>query len=275
MRVGLTSAGDLVRATNDGLLVLDFAGDVADLIRSGVDPETLPTKGTLPGDAELDAPLRPGKIVAVGLNYLDHIRETGMERPATPGLFAKWPSSMVGPTQDIVVSRSLTDFVDFEVELGVIVGMPMRAVPAERALEHVFGYTVANDVSARDIQVEEPTVVRAKSLDTFCPTGPVVVTRDEIPDPQSLRLWTKVNGTTMQDSTTAEMVFGVAELLSFCSNSFTLEMGDLLLTGTPDGVGFLREPRVSLQDGDLVETGVDGIGSLANRVRELPAGGAR
>jgi 5-carboxymethyl-2-hydroxymuconate isomerase len=152
------------------------------------------------------------------------------------------------------------------VELAVIVGAPMRHVTPAEALAGVAGYAVANDVSARDLQFSDGQWVRAKSLDTFCPLGPVVVTPDEIGDPQALRLWTAVNGQTVQDSSTSEMVFGVAELLSFCSRSFTLDPGDILLTGTPWGCGEFMTPRRSLVPGDFVEAGVDRIGVLRNPV---------
>jgi 2-keto-4-pentenoate hydratase/2-oxohepta-3-ene-1,7-dioic acid hydratase in catechol pathway len=215
------------------------------------------------------APLRPGKIVAIGLNYLDHIREAGMQPPERPLVFAKFPSSTAGPHQNIVIDPALTERVDWEVELAVVVGRAMRAVPAAKALEYVLGYTVANDVSARDVQFADGQWVRAKSFDTFCPIGPTVVSRDEIPDPQGLRLTTKVNGETVQDSSTAEMVFGVAELLAFCSGSFPLMPGDLLLTGTPWGCGEFMDPPRSLRDRDVVECAVEGIGSLRNTVRRL------
>ena len=214
------------------------------------------------------APLRPGKVVAIGLNYLDHIREAGGQPPERPLVFAKFPSSVVGPDEDIVIDRALAERVDWEVELAVVVGAPMRDVPADRALEHVFGYTVANDVSARDVQFSDGQWVRAKSFDTFCPLGPAIVTRDEIADPQRLRLTTTVNGELVQDSSTSEMVFGVAQLLAFCSRSFTLSPGDVLLTGTPWGCGEFMDPQRSLRDGDVVECAVEGIGTLRNTVRE-------
>src|SRR4051794_30428478 len=176
--------------------------------------------------------IRAGKIVAVGLNYLDHIRETGLQRPAEPLLFTKFTTSVIGDGDAIELDESLTTRVDWEVELAVVIGRAMRHVPASDALEHVYGYTVANDVSARDLQFSDGQWVRAKSLDTFCPLGPVIVTADEIPHPQALALTTRVNGETVQDSNTAEMLFPVAELLAFCSRSFTLEVGDVLLTGT-------------------------------------------
>lgn len=217
------------------------------------------------------APLRPGKIVAVGLNYLDHVEESGMEAPSRPLLFAKFPSSVVGPDAEIVVDRRITERVDWEVELGVVIGRTMRDVAAADALAHVFGYTVGNDVSARDVQFGDGQWVRGKSLDTFCPVGPCIVTADTIADPQALRLTTRVNGELVQDSSTAKMIFPVAEILAFCSRSFTLEPGDLVLTGTPWGCGEFMDPKRSLHDGDVVEAAVEGIGALRNRVREVHA----
>ena len=156
---------------------------------------------------------------------------------------------MIGPADPIELDESLTSRVDWEVELAVIVGRRMRRVPERDALDHVFGYTVGNDVSARDVQFSESQWVRGKSFDTFCPLGPVAVTADEIPDPQALTLRTRVNGEVMQESSTAEMVFGVAELLAFCSRSFTLEPGDVVLTGTPWGCGEFMDPPRSLAGG--------------------------
>ncbi len=218
------------------------------------------------------APIRPGKIVAVGLNYLDHIRETGLERPARPLIFTKFSTSVIADGEAIVIDRTLTERVDWEVELAVVIGSRMRRVDRLAALDHVFGYTVANDVSARDLQFSDGQWVRAKSLDTFCPLGPVIVTAEEVPDPQDLALATRVNGETVQDSSTAEMLFGVAELLEFCSHSFTLEAGDVLLTGTPWGCGEFMSPPRSLHGGDEVEVSVQGIGTLRNTVRELDGG---
>jgi 2-keto-4-pentenoate hydratase/2-oxohepta-3-ene-1,7-dioic acid hydratase in catechol pathway len=209
---------------------------------------------------------RPGKIVCVGLNYLDHIRESGAEPPAEPLIFAKFPSAVIGAGDPIPIDESLTKRVDWEVELAVVIGRTARRVERAAALDHVFGYTVANDVSARDLQFGDGQWVRGKSLDGFCPLGPEVVTADEIPDPQALALRTTVNGEVMQDSSTAEMVFGVAELIAFCSRSFTLEPGDVMLTGTPWGCGEFMDPPRSLHPGDVVEVSIEGIGSLRNPV---------
>ncbi|MER5326625.1 fumarylacetoacetate hydrolase family protein [Streptosporangium roseum] len=212
------------------------------------------------------APLRPGKIVAIGLNYLDHIREAGMDKPERPLMFAKFPSSVIGPGEPIVIDGALTERVDWEVELAVVIGAPLRRASPAEALAGVAGYTVANDVSARDLQFADGQWTRGKSLDTFCPLGPVVVTPDELGDPQSLRLRTVVNGETVQDSSTEEMLFGVAELLSYCSRAFTLEPGDVVLTGTPWGCGEFMDPRRSLRPGDVLEVTVEGIGTLRNPV---------
>jgi len=194
-----------------------------------------------------------------------------MEAPSRPLLFAKFPSSVIGPADEIVFDRRVTERVDWEVELGVVIGTTMRDVPVARALEHVFGYTVGNDVSARDVQFSDGQWVRGKSLDTFCPIGPCVVTADALPDPQALRLRTKVNGEVVQDSSTAKMIFSVAEILAFCSESFTLDPGDLVLTGTPWGCGEFMTPKRSLNGGDVVEVSVEGIGLLRNPVREVGA----
>jgi 2-keto-4-pentenoate hydratase/2-oxohepta-3-ene-1,7-dioic acid hydratase in catechol pathway len=219
-----------------------------------------------PHGRQLLAPVHPRKVVAIGLNYRDHIEETGLATPTAPLVFAKFPSSIIGPEEPIVIDTAISQRVDWEVELAVVIGRSMRCVPVDEALSHVFGYTVANDVSARDVQFGDGQWVRGKSLDTFCPVGPWVVTADDIPNPQALRLRTRVNGETVQDASTVQMVFGVAELLAYCSQSFTLEAGDLVLTGTPWGCGEFMTPARSLADGDVVEVEIDGIGCLRNPV---------
>lgn len=216
----------------------------------------------------LDAPVKaPSKIACVGLNYHDHCRETGMAAPERPLIFAKFPSSLVGPDAPIEWPEGLTEQVDWEVELAVVIGRRIRHADAGEALDAIFGYTAANDVSARDLQFADQQWVRAKSIDSFCPVGPVIVTPDEFGDPQDKGLIARVNGETMQDSTTAEMIFGVAEIVSFLSRACTLEPGDLILTGTPWGVGGFRTPPIFLKPGDTVEIEVEGVGVLANHVR--------
>ncbi len=218
--------------------------------------------------AALAAPVtNPSKIIAIGLNYRDHALEQNVPLPKSPLIFAKFPSSLNSPYGEISWSPAVTTEVDLEVELGVVIGKRARRVSEADALNYVFGYTVLNDVTARDLQHGDKQWVRGKSLDTFCPTGPVIVTADEIPDPQKLSIRSRVNEFVMQDSSTAQMVFGVRELISYCSQAFTLEPGDLIATGTPNGVGVYRHPPMYLKDGDLVVTEVEGIGRLENVVK--------
>lgn len=218
-------------------------------------------------DVSLLAPLTsPGKIVAIGLNYLDHCREQNIAVPDQPIVFTKFPSAIIGPNEPITWDPTLTSQVDYEVELGVVIGKAARNVSESAALDYVFGYTIINDVSARDLQFSDKQWVRAKSLDTFCPLGPWLVTADEIPDPQALSMRTMLNGQVVQDSSTREMVFGVAHLISILSRSFTLQPGDIIATGTPDGVGVFRKPPIFLSNGDSVVLEIEHIGRLANTV---------
>ena len=220
------------------------------------------------GDVRLARPLtRPTKIVAVGLNYADHAAEGSVDLPAEPLLFTKFPSSIIGPGEPIRWDPALTSAVDYEAELAVVIGRRARNVEPASALDYVFGYTCLNDISARDLQFADGQWVRAKSLDTFCPLGPWIVTADEIPDPQALEIACEVSGEVLQSSTTADMIFTVAELVSRISRWFTLEPGDLIATGTPPGVGYFREPRRVLGHGDEVVVRVAGVGELRNPVR--------
>jgi 2-keto-4-pentenoate hydratase/2-oxohepta-3-ene-1,7-dioic acid hydratase in catechol pathway len=212
----------------------------------------------------------PGKIVAAGRNYREHAAEEGAETPADPILFAKFPSALTGDGGDITWRASDTTQVDFEAELAVVIGRTARDVPAGRALGHVLGYTCCNDVSARDLQFGDGQWVRGKSLDTFCPLGPWIVTADEIPDPGTLRIRCLVNDEVLQDASTAELVHGVPALVAFCSRFMTLEPGDIIATGTPGGVGVFRDPPRFLGDGDRVVVDIERIGRLANRCRVLP-----
>ncbi len=208
----------------------------------------------------------PQKVICVGLNYRDHADEGGFEAPEEPVLFSKFPQSLVGPDGAIEWDPGLTSEVDYEAELVVVMGDRARNVEESDALEYVAGYTVGNDVSARDLQMSDEQWVRGKSLDTFGPIGPEVVTPDEL-DPGTLDIWAEVNGERLQESNTHQLIFDVAELVSFCSRAFTLEPGDLIFTGTPDGVGYFRDPQVLLDDGDEVTIGVKGIGELHNACR--------
>ena len=218
---------------------------------------------------EMLAPVpRPGKIVAAGVNYQAHASEGGREAPDHPVLFAKLTTSVVANGGEIRWDPRLTQAVDFEAELAAIIGRTCRRVDEADALDYVGGYTCLNDVTARDLQFSDRQFVRAKSLDTFCPMGPWLVTPDEIGDPQSLRIRCLVNEEVMQDSSTAEMVFGVAQLISFCSQAFTLEPGDVIATGTPSGVGWFRDPKRLLAEGDEVVVEIERVGRLVNTCRE-------
>jgi 2,4-didehydro-3-deoxy-L-rhamnonate hydrolase len=208
---------------------------------------------------------RPQKIICVGLNYRDHAEEQGTELPERPLLFAKWPNTLIGPGDPIRIPR-ITQKVDYEAELGVVIGAQVRGVSEENALEAVAGYVCVNDVSGRDLQFSDGQWVRGKSLDTFCPVGPALVPASEIPDPQALGIRAILNGDVMQDSTTANMIFGVAEIVSFVSQAITLEPGDLIATGTPAGVGVFRSPQVLLKPGDEITIEIDGVGALTNPV---------
>jgi len=251
-------------------LLADWDGALSALdaaYRGSDEPETI-------GLADLDllAPVpRPGKIVAAGVNYSSHGTEQAKEPPDHPVLFAKLPTAVIGDGAEIRWSPALTQAVDFEAELAVVIGRTCRRVSASEALSFVAGYTCLNDVTARDLQYSDRQFVRGKSLDTFCPMGPWLVTADEIPDPQALRVRCLVNGEVMQDASTAEMVFGVAALVSFCSQAFTLEPGDVIATGTPAGVGWFREPKQMLHDADEVVVEIESIGRLVNRCREESA----
>jgi 2-keto-4-pentenoate hydratase/2-oxohepta-3-ene-1,7-dioic acid hydratase in catechol pathway len=271
MRIGSALVGENERLVveRDGALRVASEPGVT-LVDVMHDPELVDSEaaGEAIEPAALVAPLRPGKVVAIGLNYRDHVRETGMELPERPLVFAKFPSSVVGPGAPIEIDPALSARVDWEVELAVVIGRRSRHISSDHALAAVYGYTVGNDVSARDVQFADGQWTRGKSFDSFCPLGPLVVTADEIPDPQALSLDTTVNGERMQDSTTAEMVFGVAELVEFCSAAFTLEPGDVILTGTPWGCGEFMDPPRSLKAGDEVVVSVGGVGSLANPVVE-------
>ncbi len=216
-------------------------------------------------ERKLLAPIaNPSKIMAVGRNYAAHAHEQKMEPPKSPVIFAKYPSAIIGPNQAITWSGSLTKKVDFEAELAVVIGKTARKVREADALNYVAGYTVCNDVSARDLQFSDKQYTRGKSLDTFCPLGPWLVTADEIDNPQALRLQAILNGQVMQDATTGDMLFGVAQLIAFMSRAFTLFPGDIISTGTPSGVGVFRDPPVFMQDGDEIVIEVEQVGRIKN-----------
>jgi 2,4-didehydro-3-deoxy-L-rhamnonate hydrolase len=208
---------------------------------------------------------RPGKIICVGLNYRDHAEEQETALPEAPLLFAKWQNTLVGPGDPIVIPPVVTK-CDYEAELGVVIGARVRDVSAENALEAVAGYICVNDVSARDLQFADGQWTRGKSPDTFCPVGPALVSRDDISDPQALPIRAILNGETVQESTTANMIFGVADVIAYVTRTITLEPGDLIATGTPAGVGAFRDPPLFMKPGDEITIEIDGIGSLTNPV---------
>jgi 2-keto-4-pentenoate hydratase/2-oxohepta-3-ene-1,7-dioic acid hydratase in catechol pathway len=210
-------------------------------------------------------PLDPGKVIGIGLNYRSHALEVGAPIPRNPLLFAKFNSTLIGHGAMICVDESVTHAADWEVELAVVVGHTLRRASRSESERAILGYTVANDVTARDIQAADVQWTRSKCHDTFGPLGPWLVPPNAI-DPGNVRLRARVNGELMQDGTTSDMIFDVPELLSFCSWNFTLEPGDVILTGTPPGVGGFRKPPIYLRHGDRVEVEVDGIGTLGNPV---------
>lgn len=211
---------------------------------------------------------RPGKVIAIGLNYRDHAEESGATLPTSPISFAKWPSSLIGSGADIVIPPDVAE-VDYEAELGVIIGAEVRNVPTSQALSTVRGYICANDVSAREVQRIDGQWTRGKSFDTFGPVGPKLVAAEDVPDPQNLRIRCRVNGETLQDAHTSNMIFPVADLISFVSRYTTLHPGDLILTGTPGGVGMGRTPQRFLAAGDVVEVEIERLGVLTNGVRRV------
>ena len=217
-------------------------------------------------EVSIEPPIRrPPKILAVGLNYADHIRETGAALPEFPVIFNKQSTAVVGPGQAILIPPESTS-VDYEGELAMVIGVRCRRVSRARAPEVVAGLTICNDVSVRDWQKRTPTMTMGKSWDTHCPLGPYIVTLDEIPDPQSLTLVTRVNGEVRQRASTAEMVFGCWDLIAHLSTAFTLEPGDVISTGTPAGVGMAMKPQRWLRAGDAVSIEIEGIGVLSNPV---------
>jgi len=217
-------------------------------------------------NVKLRAPLpRPPKIICIGLNYRDHAAEAKMPIPEVPTVFSKYATSVTGHGCPIVLPKNSVK-PDYEAEFAVVIGKGGRHIPEDRWREHVFGYTIVNDVSARDFQMATSQWMMGKTFDTFAPMGPVIVTADEIADPHSLRITLRLNGEVLQDSNTSNLIFGVDKLVAFLSSVFTLEPGDVISTGTPAGVGFARKPPVWLKAGDEVAVEVEGIGKLVNPV---------
>lgn len=250
----------------DRIFPLKFEGDMIDVIMNG-GPDGYERDAAIPLSGVRIAPpvTRPSKIVALGLNYQDHAEESKGKIPLSPLVFAKFPSSLIGHMDTITWDKTITGKVDFEAELAVIIGKTSCRIPEKDAMKAVFGYTCANDVSARDLQFGDVQWVRGKSLDSFCPLGPWIVTSNDLPDPHALTIQCRVNDTLMQNSHTGRMIFRIPAVVSFLSKHFTLNPGDIILTGTPSGVGTFREPPVYLSNGDEVTVEIEGIGRLVNR----------
>ena len=258
-----------------------LATDMLDFIRQG--PDALKTAQALIGEMGVDAaspftytadqaqilaPIsNPSKVIAVGLNYWDHCRENDIDPPQVPILFTKFTTAIIGPGDAITWNPAVTQAVDYEVELAFVVGKEAKGVKAEDAADYILGYTICNDISARDLQFAEGQWVRAKSLDTFCPIGPEIVTSDEISDPQNLPIRCLVNGELLQDSNTKEMIFPIGHIFEFISAGCRLLPGDIVTTGTPDGVGAFRDPKIFLKPGDTIMCEIEGIGRLENPVK--------
>lgn len=251
--------------TADMSAVLRGEGDGLDGTRRALDSAT-DSHAISREDVTLLAPATPGKTLCLGLNYRAHAEEAGMDIPEFPVLFNKAGSSLVGDGQNIVLPKAAPDQVDYEAELAVVIGKPARNVSREEALDYVAGYTCANDVSARDLQLRTTQWTLGKLLDTFCPLGPALVTTDEVPDPNALAIGSKLNDEEMQASNTSDMIFNVVYAIEYLSGLFTLHPGDVLLTGTPEGVGFSRKPPVFLKEGDVIEVIIEKLGTLRNPV---------
>ncbi|KAJ1683961.1 hypothetical protein LUZ63_020828 [Rhynchospora breviuscula] len=242
--------------------------ELLDRVRDSV-PGTRATRHPLADVSFASAVLTPPVILAVGLNYAAHSSELGLKTDPTPTVFVLWPNSLSGHDSTTSWPRALSDAVDYEAELGVIIGRPAKNVDAKDALDHVWGYTVVNDITARNIQYSEAQWSRCKSFDGFTPTGPFVVTADEVPDPQDLHIWTELDGHILQDGSTGQMVRPVATLIASLSQSATLLPGTLISTGSPGGAGYSRDPQIFLRDRSTVTVGVDGIGALTTHCRIL------
>jgi 2,4-didehydro-3-deoxy-L-rhamnonate hydrolase len=258
----------------EGETVVPMGDDIVKYLATGTfegDGDAMPLDGV-----RLRAPVpRPGKVICVGLNYRDHAEETGQAIPEEPVLFAKFANSVLAPEATIDVP-ALVEQPDYEAELGVVIGRTAAGVDAADALDHVAGYTCVNDVSARDLQSRSSQWLLGKAIDGFLRAGPWIATADEVGDPQTLAIRCLVNGEVLQDSSTKQMVFGVAELVAFISRTITLEAGDLIATGTPPGVGMAMTPPRWLRDGDVVKVEIERIGALTNTVRLVaPRGGSR
>jgi len=251
---------------NDMRAFLEMGEEGLRIARHVATQKAAKESGVALSDVKLMAPItNPNKVVAIGLNYMDHIIESNAKTPSIPIMFTKYTTSIIGHGDAIHWDPNETAKVDWEVELAAVIGRRAYRVSEDSALDYVVGYTVCNDVSARDLQSERGDQwIRGKSLDTFCPLGPCIVTKDEIADPHNLNLRTLVNGQTMQDSNTSQLLFKLPHLISYLSRAFTLLPGDVIITGTPPGVGMGKKPPIFLKGGDVVTVEIDGIGTLTN-----------
>lgn len=264
--IDLKAAGLPVDETGDLLRIVRGGDAMLERVREAINSAT--RRAFDLEEVTLTAPLlNPSKIIAVGLNYIDHCKEANLPVPQEPVLFTKWPNSITGPYDELSWPEGVTREVDYEVELGVVIGRRGRNIKEADALDYVCGYTVVNDVSARDLQFANAKQWdRGKSLDTFCPWGPWIVTRDEINDPHNLDVRTVLNGREMQKSNTKNLIFNIRQIIAYASQGTTLLPGDLIPTGTPFGVGFSRTPPVFLQHGDVCECEVEHVGKISNKV---------
>ncbi len=248
--------------------VLDLSSSYKSTLHAIQSPDPVKPAGArfALGDVRLHAPLsHPPRIFCIGLNYRDHALESNLELPKFPVVFFKMTPSIIGPEETILLPRETAE-PDYEAELAVVIGKGGYRIPAQSAMEHVYGYTIVNDVSARDVQFSTSQWSLSKSLPTFCPMGPSIVTREEIADPHSLSIRLSIHGETLQNSNTSELIFRIPELIAYISSLTPLVPGDMLSTGTPSGVGFARNPKRWLRDGDRVRITIDGLGTLSNPV---------
>ena len=259
---GVADVSDIAQSMLEFLEAGEVATEQVRKLASKMPPESLIPYSQVRVCAPID---NPRKVVCIGLNYRDHANESGAKMPSEPVFFSKFATAIIGPEESIKLPR-VSQQVDYEAELAVIVGKRGKNIDRSRAFEYVAGYTAFNDVSARDLQMRDGQWIKGKALDTFAPLGPYLVMRDEIPDPHKLaiRLW--LNGSLMQNSSTQNLIFGIPQVIEYLSQLFTLEPGDIIATGTPSGVGFVRKPPVFLKPGDEVTVEVERIGRLTNKV---------
>ncbi|XP_005089066.1 fumarylacetoacetate hydrolase domain-containing protein 2 [Aplysia californica] len=268
--VELSEGGDIVDlSSNDSSIpsnMRDFIGGGQTLIQKAAKAVERGENVLQRSQVKLFAPiLNPDKLLGIGMNYVDHCAELNVPVPTVPVVFCKFNSSIAGPSDDVPYPDE-TKELDWEVELAIVIGKEGKNISKEEAMQYVFGYTIADDVSARDWQIKYKNGLIGKSMDGFCPLGPAIVMKEDLEDPHNLKVWTRVNGVTKQDSNTKQLVFKTEELIAFLSRFFTLKPGDTILTGTPPGVGFSRKPPEFLKRGDVVEVGIENIGTLTNKI---------